>query len=190
LYKYWLYCYNEYERVLYVFDIRNNSWWKWTVPDSIIKIANVNVPVFILTKYNGILTKLDDSYSNYFDYDDSEIDWYFTSQKLHLGTLSNYKNIMSININNVEHEDVEEDVSYNLNIKNYRISRSDRYVEPQNFGYKVDMLRTFVKRCNSRKVNEFQYTLSSDTGDNGNAIQLPLSIHSIIIKYTISGQVR
>lgn len=190
LYKYWIYCYNENERVLYIFDIRNNSWWKWTFPDGVIKIAKVNIPVFIVDKFGGILTKLDDSFSNYFDYDDGLIDWHFTSQKLHLGTLNYYKNIMSIIINNVEHEDVKEDVSYNLDVKNYRISSSYRYVEPQNFSYKVDMLRTFVKRCNSRKVNEFQYTLSSDTGDNGNVIQLPLSIHSIIIKYTVSGQVR
>lgn len=190
LYKYWLYCYNENEPVMYVFDIRNNSWWKWTFPDGVIKIKHIVIPMFIVNKSGGTVMKLDDRFENYFDYDNNLIDWHFTSQKLHLGTLNYYKNVMSIIINNVEYEDVKHDVSYNLDIKNYRITSSYRYEEPKNFTYKVDMLRTFVKRCNSRKLNEFQYTLSSDTGDNGDVIQLPLSIHSIIIKYTVSGQVR
>ena len=190
LHKYWLYCYNENEKVLYVFDIRNNSWWKWTIPDGVIKIKHIVIPIFIVNKSGGTVMKLDDGFENYFDYDNNLIDWHFTSQKLHLGTLNYYKNVNSIIINNVEYEDVKRDVSYNLDIKNYRITSSYRYEEPKNFTYKVDMLRTFVKRCNSRKVNEFQYTLSSDTGDNGDMIQLPLSIHSIIIKYTVSGQVR
>jgi hypothetical protein len=90
-------------------------------------------------------------------------------------------------INNVENHDTEEPTTFNLAIKNYRTKVSNRYEEPQNIEYKVDMLRTFVKRCNSRKVNEFQYYI---TNDADNAKPIPLSIHSIVVKYTISGQVR
>lgn len=188
--KYWLYCYNERNAELLLFDIRNNSWWKWTLPDEILKILYLDELVMITNKFTGHAYTFNYDFENYIDYGEKYVNWYFTSQRLHLGTLNYYKNVMSIIINNVENGIDVENVSYNLEVKNYRISSSNRYLEPENFSYKVDALRTFVKRCNSRKVNEFQYTLSSDTGDNGDVIQSPLSIHSIIIKYTISGQVR
>lgn len=187
LHNFWLFCYNTDEKSFLIFDIRNNSWWKWEYYYPFLNILLIDDdPLFLST--NGF-RKMDKSTSNYFD-TEGPVHWFITSQKLHLGSLNYYKNVISIIINNVEPEDVTEDVSFNLAIKNYRLNVSNRYDEVQNLLYNVNMLRTFVKRCNSRKLNEFQYTLSSDTDYNGNAIQVPLSINSIIVKYTMSGQVR
>ena len=44
-----------------------------------------------------------------------------------------------------------------------------------------------IQRLNYSKINEFQYQLSYD---EENAIEIPLSINSISIKYKIGGQVR
>lgn len=195
LYKNWVICYG-FDTKFYLFDIRNQSWWKWEYEQNILNILLIDDDLVLCvdTEKNNT-RKFDKSDLNYYDTVDinetkSLIDWYIRSQKLNLGTLNYHKNIISIAINNVEQNEYTEEVSYNLDIKNYRLNISNRYNESQNLVYKVNMLRTFVKRCNSRKVNEFQYTLSSDTGMNGSFKQIPLSIHSIIIKYTIAGQVR
>ena len=193
--KYWLYCYNCKSNQFLIFDVRNNSWWKWEFTHPILNIISLNNEMHILVndKEGGApIYKFSYDASDYFDYDpngdsNTQIDWYVTSQKLHLGTLNYTKNVVSMIINNVETEDLGENVSYNLTVKNYRTDISNRYEDAKVLDYKVNMLRTYVKRCPSRKVNQFQYTLSNDSD---NAIQLPLSIHSVIIKYTIGGQVR
>ena len=192
---FWLYCYHTDEQIFYIFDVRNQSWWKWEYYYPILNILIINnEPEFLTDAPEDNCMYLDYSGINYYDdvifnnyMDESKIDWFVRSQKLHLGTLNYTKNVSSIIINNVEIDDVNEDVSFNLSIKNYRTKVSDRYAVPQNLLYEVNALRTYVKRCNSRKVNEFQYTLEYDSD---NAIQLPLSVHSIIVKYTISGRVR
>lgn len=197
---FWLYCYHDDEKLFYVFDVRNNSWWAWEYYYPILNILKIDDELEFLADTVDVSNslKLDYSYNNYYDeifvlknndtlLVTNEIDWYVKSQKLHLGTLNYTKNVISITINNVEQENVIENVSFNLSIKNYRHVSSDRYLDAKNLVYQVDTLRTYVKRCNSRKVNEFQYTLSNDLNT---AIQLPLSVHSVIIKYTISGQVR
>lgn len=190
----WLYCYHNDEKVFYIFDVRNNSWWRWEYYYPILNILIINdEPEFIVDAPKNNLMSLNYSVEDYYDdiqvgdVEEQQIDWFIRSQKLHLGTLNYTKNIISMIINNVETETTNEQVSFNLSIRNYRTKISDRYSVPQNLLYKVDMLRTYVKRCNSRKVNEFQYTM---TYDDENAIQIPLSIHSIIVKYTVSGQVR
>ena len=196
--KYWLYCYNTKSTEFFIFDIRNNSWWKWEYNYPILNILVIDGELQLFANTidgSAPIIKLSYSIDDYYDYDDyaeygsseTKIDWYFTSQKLHLSTLNYYKNISSIIINNVEPENSYENVSYNLSIKNYRITISNRYEDVKTMEYEVNMLRTYVKRCNSRKVNQFQYTVSND---KDNVIQLPLSIHSIIVKYSIGGQVR
>lgn len=188
IHKYWIYCYNNVDKVFYIFDMRNNSWWKWEYNKPILNILSIENDLCFLVNYDSNnYRKL--VYDNNYKDNENQISWYFKSQKLHFNTLNNYKNVHSIIINNLEGENNSE-ATCNLSITNYRISTSDRYVEPQNLEYKVNTIRTFVKRCNSRKLNEFQYTISSDTGDNGSAIQHPINIHSIMIKYSISGQVR
>jgi hypothetical protein len=195
LHKYWLYCYNTKSLEFFIFDIRNNSWWKWEYRYPIMNIIVIDNDLRFINDSGGdsnVIVNLSNDTNEYYDYGnwDGEkrtIDWYVTSQKLHLGSLNYYKNVISIIVNNVETEDLGEAVSYNLQIKNYRVNISNRYDDVKTMNYKVNMLRTYVKHSSSRKVNEFQYILSNDSE---NAIQLPLSIHSVVIKYTVGGQVR
>ena len=195
LHKYWLYCYNTKSLEFFIFDIRNNSWWKWEYRYPIMNIIVIDNDLRFINRSGGNsnpIVNLSNDINEYYDYGnygegEHKIYWFFTSQKLHLSSLNYYKNIVSIIINNVEPENIDENVSYNLNVKNYRLSISDRYEDVKTMDYVVNMLRTYVKRCNSRKVNQFQYTISSN---DENAIQLPLSIHSIIVKYSMGGHVR
>ena len=124
-------------------------------------------------------------------YSDSDgiIDWYIVSQKLHLGTLNNYKNVLSMTFNDVQTMNVEYPVVFDLFIKNYRTDVSNRYNDVQELSYNVNMLRTFVKRCNTRKINEFQYVLKNKTNLIKELSQ-PLSLNSIVIKYNYAGEVR
>ena len=64
------------------------------------------------------------------------------------------------------------------------INSLDDYVT---VNYRVDTIRTYVQRLNYSKINEFQYQLSSD---EENAMDIPLSLNSITIKYKVGGQVR
>lgn len=189
LHKHWLYCYNTVDKIFLILDMRNGSWWKWEHDYPILNILSIDDLYFIFNFIGTNCKKLDLSSTDYRD-DSTKIDWYIVSQKLHFGTFNHYKTVKSIIINNVSTDEGDLETSYNLEIKNYRIEPSDRYLEAQNLLYKVNTLRTFVKRCNSRRVNEFQYTLSSDTDENGSEIQMPVKIHGINIKYSISGQVR
>ena len=85
----------------------------------------------------------------------------------------------------VENEDAKSSLSINLTVKNYRHFVDEGKEEV--FDYRVQLIRTFVKRLNYAKVREFQYTLRMD---DENAIKLPLSLSAISIKYKIGGQVR
>ena len=125
------------------------------------------------------------SSDEYYDYNELDVNWQIISQKLHLGALQLYKNVKSIMFNNVQ-DDVRI-TSFKLAIKNYGTVVSDRFNGDSFIEYNVDLLRTFVKKCNSRKVNEFQYILSND---DETLSPSPLSLHSIIIKYNLGGQVK
>ena len=183
-YDYWIICYSEQKDYCFVYDVRNSSFWYETYKSKPKKFDVVNDELQMLS--DGKLYRFDKSDVDYDD-DGEPIDWYILSQKLHLGTLNYYKNVNSIMINNVQTETLDEPVSFDLSIRNYRTGISDRYYEPLNFEYDVNLLRSYVKRCNCRKVNEFQYKLSADMET---AKPKPLSINSIVIKYTLGGQLR
>lgn len=183
--KYKLFCYSKDYNFCYVFDWRNNSWWKWRFERKIKGMSSIaNKTCFIFD--DGSLSYLDNDYEVYDDYGTDEISWHITSQKLNLGTLNYYKNVSSIIFNDVESEDIGT-VSFKLFVKNYRSSISDKYDDDEVIEYSVDLLRTYVKKCNSRKVIAFQYTLSND---DETFTHQQLSLNSIIIKYNIGGQVR
>lgn len=180
---YWIFVYRKDFDKLYVLDIRNNSWWPWSLSNRVKKFVNYNDEIIFLST-NGFC-RFNESTENYFDYDGKRhtIEWNLTSQKLHLSQMNNYKHIVNMTFNSVI--DTEDYLTFFLEITNYREQVDSGKVE--NPHYSVDVLRTFVQRLNYFKVNEFQYTLRSD---NENKIPLPLSLSSISIKYKIQGQVR
>ena len=61
---------------------------------------------------------------------------------------------------------------------------SENYVD---VNYDVNIIRTYVQRLNYSKVNEFEYMLSSN---EENAINVPLSLSNITIKYKVGGEIR
>lgn len=184
LHKYWLFCYQNISNQMYLFDFRNNAWWVWRLPyevDSVIEINNT--PELIINKKRASFDYRDTDYFDYLGDDRITIKWHLTSQKLNLGTLNNYKHVVNLTLNALQVSDSP--MYLTLSLANYRDTATK--VDGKVLEYQVDVLKTFVKRLNYYKINYFQYKLENT--DNI-AIQIPLSIDNISIKYKITGQVR
>lgn len=197
-YGFWLLVYKQNSKDGYVYDLRNNSWWPITGIGNNTKLVNIDNEVRLIC--NGKMYTLDKLDTNYFDYDGTKrikIPWFVKSQKLHLNSINNYKHIVNITFVSVHDAKLleqsncnEENLDFKLQVNNYRkkvdgnINSDKDYVS---VNYKIETVRTFVQRLNYSKINEFQYKLSSD---EENAIEIPLSLNSITIKYKIGGQVR
>ena len=181
---YWIFVYRKNSNEFYVLDSRNNSWWFWSLSNKIKKFVKYDDEALILSS-DGTFHKFSESNENYFDYDGKKhtIDWYVTSQKLHLSQINIYKHLVNITLNSVI--DTETYFTFFLDVTNYRKTIDGGKTE--NISYTIERLRTYIQRLNYFKVNEFQYTLRSD---NENKHPLPLSLSSIGIKYKIQGQVR
>ena len=189
-YKHWILCYSKNKILLY--DLRNNSWWPMTFPEDVLLMYNDDELRFIC---NGRVYNLDKSYENYYDMDYKnvkyDIAWNVTSQKLHFGNLNNVKHISNVTL--ISSYDMLQDMHMDLTLFNYRKRQSTSDV--QSFNFYVDSIRTFVKRLNCFKVNEFQYRLTSEKNEvdeeyETEIAKVPLSLNNISIKYKILGQVR
>ena len=197
LYKYgfWLIIYKNTSNKLFILDMRNTSWWPCTVPKNISKIVTINdIPQVLI---DGKLYKLNTAVEEYYDRIDNvnyKIDWKFVSQKLHLNSINNYKHI--INITTVSSHEISSSSDINidtmnnkLNVRIYRKKVSGNLTDERDYiamSYNISAVRTFVQRLNYSKVNEFQYRMSV----SDDAIQIPLSLNNIGIKYKVGGQVR
>lgn len=182
--SFWIILYHQKSGDGFVFDTRNSSWWPVSYTKNISKIFVLDDDVVLLCDKE--LYYLYKNHDSYFDVGREVIDWYVTSQKLHLNAANYYKHIVNMTLSSIiDVYNENEPLTYNLEISNYRerVDRSDA----KTLGYKVDVIRTFIQRLNHFKVNEFQYTLRTD---NENKVQLPLSLSDITIKYKITGQVR
>lgn len=200
LYKfgYWIIVYKQDSKDGFVFDTRNNSWWPLSSFDKPTKFVTIDNKVKMLSV--GNMYELNKSDTDYYDYDGesvNKIPWIIKSQKLHLSALNNYKHIINMTFVSVHDSNILQNSEYNidgldfkLQVNCYRkkvdgnINSLDDYVT---VNYRVDTIRTYVQRLNYSKINEFQYQLSSD---EENAMDIPLSLNSITIKYKIGGQVR
>ena len=192
-YRFWILCYKMESSILLLLDTRNNSWWKFTFDKNISKLVIFDDELHLLL--NNELYYVNKDSSNYHDYDNDNklnIQWYVKSQKLHLSAPNHYKHIDNITLSSVL--DGLSEMHMDLTVTTYRkymhISKVD------SFKFDVDSIRIYVKKLNYFKVNEFQYTLTSDSDDitvpeqYSNIIKVPLSLSSINIKYKISGQVK
>jgi hypothetical protein len=194
-FKFWILCYCE--NILLLFDTRNMSWWKWEFPLQIDKLLIYEDKILIFDKTKqGSLHNIDfNEFAKYKDVVISgalgeglleyEIDWMFKSQKLHLNAINNYKHISNIVLSSVLESTRDEPLDLDLIVTNYRKIKS--VAKTDNFTFKVDTIRIYVKRLNYVKVNEFQYELRSNSD---NVLRIPLSLSNVTIKYKISGQVR
>lgn len=176
-----------YERdntIILIYDNRFGAWWQWELPVELTKLFIYNDKLYLLSE--GCIYEFSSSTNNYFDLINTTrkpIDWFIESQMLHLNANNYYKHISNLTLSSVEESDIP--ISLNLNVKNYR-----KWVDngkAENFDYHIDVIRTYIKRVNYAKVCEFQYKLSSD---NEAAINAPLALSGVVIKYKIGGQVR
>lgn len=188
LYKYdfWVLLYRVDSTDGFIFDTRNGSWWPVSCSNAFSKIIKYKDNAILLS--DGKQYHLDKDVDAYFDYDGgkSTIDWFVTSQKLHLSAINNYKHLSNITLSSmIDVTNPNDPVTYDMDVTNYRKTVDDG--QTKTIVYKVDMLRTYVQRLNYPKVNEFQYTLRTDYD---NKVQRPLSLTNITLKYKITGQVR
>lgn len=183
--KYWILVYSD-STTMYVYDIRNGSWWKWTLPSGVSYPITVNDEVSFV---NSTLYKFTNVYDEYKDYNDSNINWYIVSQKLHLNTLNYYKRLVNMTLNSLHAKDETQKMI--LSTTNYRDKSYEGLTSKpgtnNTLDYDVDLLRTYVKRLNYGKLVEFQYKLRNNERVE---LQPQLKLNSIIIKYVITGVIR
>lgn len=196
-YRYWIIFYATINRV-WVYDTRNQSWWKQTTKSSVgdgVKITQMfstgaNHIYFIadshlyeinLPSYGVMKTE-----SVYLDYGERPIEWYFRSQKLHLGAPNYFKSIQGMTFFDSSEEDYEN--IFDLETYAYR---DKPYVNgEQNVHYDVRMIRTYLLRMHTMKTNEFQFKVCSDNTIAQDELRHQLKLSSISIRYRITGEVR
>lgn len=114
-YKDWLFMYRQDTTILYVLDLRNASWWKWT------NFGNVQQIVFdgeeIEAVVDGYLYYYDFKTDDFRDNIDARIDWKFVSQKMHFTYPNNYKHIRSLTVFNSQEVN---SLRYKMSFRNYR----------------------------------------------------------------------
>jgi hypothetical protein len=197
-YSYWIFVYKQDSKKGFLLDIRNMSWWPIEAMYQMNKFVQFDNKLILLSNYK--LFNLNKSDAYYFDNDGklkARIKWFVKSQKLHLGALNYYKHIVNITFASVHDIDALKQSQHNiqninlkLQVNNYR-KKIDGNIDSVNdwsvVHYNVDIIRTYVQRLNYSKVNEFQYLLSYDSQS---ALNVPLSLSNITIKYKIGGQIR
>jgi hypothetical protein len=180
-YKFWLICYRTDNKTAYIYDMRNASWWPVTVPDLVNEVTELDYKLAVIS--DGKILNCDIGTTDYKDYGTEVIDWEVRSQKLHFNASNFYKHISSITFNAVT--DNNNKFTFRMRATNYRKLVSEK--QPETLEYKVDVIRTFVKRFNFAKVSEFQYSLYNNNED---ARPQPFAITNLSVKFKITGNAR
>ena len=191
IYKDYVFCYDGESSNVYLFDVRNKSWWHWDLntPVNEIKVLTNDAWDYELAILSdGVIYRFDkdvDLYCDIINNDERRIEWFIKSQKLHFNAPNRYKRITNMTFYNAEETEGRVSTTVDLSINNYR-----KYTDkgkPENFEYDVEMIKTYVKRLNYSKINEFEYTLKSD---DETVTPSPLSLGNISIKYRVGNEVR
>ena len=172
-------------KTILLYDLKENAWWKWEIFDNALIALSDQIDLKII-KDQLLIFKDSERY-----YDMSEagrdipIEWYIMSQPLHFDTPNHYKNLRQLVFQFADHFKTNRPKTMNAQIKLYRKKITVR--EPECVNFKIEELRTFVKRFNYWKINEVQWALSNDpyTAD-----PQPLELNGIDIKYEIGEEVR
>lgn len=191
--NFWIILYRTNTGKAYIFDMRGNSWWPIEYNSNVKKFVELDRKPLLLS---GLyLYKLDKSNDNYFDGNslkEGRIDWFLSSQKLHLNAINYYKHIINLTFFGYNYGDKDVNVRFNLRVVNYRKQTDTN--ETKSFSavdYKIQLTRTFVTRINYYKVNQVQYILESSRDEDAeDKIPVPLSLTAISLKYLVTGQVR
>jgi len=178
-YKFWFVAYQEGNKQCYVFDTRNSSWWKFTFKRNLKTLTTYLETPTILAE--GILHNMLSTWTTYAD-DSTNIDWFIKSQLLHFNAINNYKHILNLTLNSVETDDTT--FKFGLICRNLRQQMNERKIEV--FEYDIDLLRTFIKKLNFAKVQEFQYIIKSQPAERAGQ----LALTDLTIKFGVKEKVR
>lgn len=181
-FRYWLIIYATHKDDMYVLDMRNGSWWPMHYDNGFVSACTYNNKPILCTGRLFVFDTTDESCKDENEAGDKMlIEWKVASQKLHFNAPNYYKHLYSLTINAVN--DSQRPIAYLLGTTNYRNIANINSDEVMN--YQVDVIRSYVKRMNYSKVNEFQYELR-----NSKSTPSRLSISNITLKYTITSLVR
>lgn len=178
-YKYWLFVYRQDDTIVYVYDTRNQSWWKWEFVYPMQQLIYTNDKLIALM--NNTTYQM---YHNDTIYDDgtSPFDWYILSQKLHFNAPNYYKHVRQLDV--ITSQDGST-MRYKLGFKNYR--NLNNLVDVDTVEYPIEQLNTLIKRVSFMKTNAFQFSISKDKTDK---YPMPFVVPDIAIKYRITEAIR
>ena len=169
-----------------LYNLQYKAWWKWQLPVTVFKMLTDQIHLMSIHETRLIFKES----VNYYDFSEVgrpvTIDYMLMSQPLHFKASNYYKNIKQL-VFQFGTDDEESDQIRTLlaQIKLYRKKVTVR--EPEVMNFKVDQLRTFVKRFNYWKINELQWALANDTETS---MPNKLELNGISIKYEYGEEVR
>ena len=170
-------------RQILLFDLRTASWWVWEVPLNVYMMTTDQVRLRLISGQQYIFEE-DDRYWDFPRTDHQvRIEWMAQSQPLHMNAPNYYKNIKQLIFQLVETTDKQ--MTIMAQIKLYRKKVTVR--EPEVVAFKIDELRTFVKRFNYWKINELQWGLASDPET---VTPAKLILSGVTVKYEYGEEVR
>lgn len=179
-YKDWLFMYSNKSQQLWLLDLRNASWWKWTLPYPPLQIFYDDTNLYVLA--NGIEYSFDFNTSELYDSVYNPVIWNIKTQKLHFNAPNNYKHVREVDIVT---DMTANSMRYELIFTNYRnlnnLSQFD-VVKKQ-----ISSLTTVINRVNFIKTNAFQVELKNDKTDNE---QHKFVTPNIAIKYRVTERIR
>ena len=179
-YKDWLFVYQQDNTTLYVYDVRNSSWWKWELLYPIQACVTVDEELqFIM---NDTLYQFDFDTFTVYDNETEPFDWYVVSQKLHFNAPNYYKVVKQLSVITTQ---PGTELRYKLIFKNYH--NIQNIVDSDTVEYDIDQLNTLIKRVTFMKLNAFQFAISNDkTNPNPTAF----ATSDIAIQFRITERVR
>lgn len=172
--------------IILLYDLTRAAWWKWEVPIAPKMATTDQVDLKLVDTTLNIFK----SANQYYDFGEvgefKPINWYVISQPLHMSAPNYYKNLRQLvfQFSNDNLSEVETK-SMNAQIKLYR--KKVAIKEPHTIQFKIENLRTFVKRFNYWKINEIQWALENDADTN---VPKPFELNGISIKYELGDEVR
>ena len=174
----------SYEMIL--FDLEKASWWKWEVPVNIRKCLTDQITLGLISNKLYEFKASDLYYDLPNTPNEQMIEWNMISQQLHMNAPDNYKNLRQL-VFQLYDNNANSETLYTIlaTIKLYRKKAEVR--APETIKFKIDELRTFVKRFNYWKVNEIQWALSNDAETH---TPIKLQLNGISVKYEIGEEVR
>lgn len=168
-----------------IYDLNRGQWWYWEIPVKITKMSTDQLDLRVIAERLYIFKE----HKIYEDFPHTEnakrIDWYIISQPLHLNAINYYKNLKQLVFHLLDTDTESKKHTIVVQIQCYRKKLDTK--NPEIITFKIDELRTFVKRFNYWKLNEVQYALGSD---NENVIPTKLKLNGISIKYELGEGVR